>query len=220
MMSTGEMGTGFFNVYRQPYTSFVLIHTGNMVIKAEPILREKQVYDIGYNVSFVTTGIQGTNINIVLHPMEQLDEINFIFDCSSIARLLSDLSPFPTYFNGVQGKSERELIFDNDYLAVYITPEVIPSYILTNGVPFGPLIPTADKSIDGFQEANNYPLYMSVIVDIHKGHYIPTQSRHRIRGTDSQILLTGLWYSLGYKFLQPDWHDTAGDTLFTPDKKT
>lgn len=210
MMSTGEMGTGFFNVYRQPYTSHVLIHTGDIIIKAQPISNNGRVIDIRYDCSLVSDIFKGTRIYIILQNMSFTDEINFIVDCGDTARLLSNLSPFPTYFNDVPGKNERELVFDNDYLAVYITPEIMPSYVLTNGVPFGHLIPLADKTIDGFQEANNYPLYMNVIVDIHKGHYIPSQSRHSIRGTDADLLLGGLWYAMGYKFLKPEWHKTAG----------
>ena len=51
---TGEMGTGFFNVYRQPYTKYVEIITclNNKQTKiiATPIILKDRVTDIQYSI--------------------------------------------------------------------------------------------------------------------------------------------------------------------------
>ena len=210
MMSTGEMGTGFFNVYRQPYCFKVVIETNDLIIQATPILKNNRVYDINYEFEFLYEARIGTKITIVFEPISLEQNITLIVDLRITAVNMARLSPFPTYFNSESYQIVKQTVYEDNTLTVYVSDETIQSFLLTNGVPFGPLIPLVNTVIPGFVEANNYPLITNVIIDFKRGEYIPTQSRHRIQGIDDKInsMLRGLWYALTLKLLQPEWTST------------
>lgn len=64
---TGEMGTGFFNVYRQPYVEEVFIQTNDIFIKCIPIIQNDKVIDIEYQMRILKTfEKKGTLISIKL----------------------------------------------------------------------------------------------------------------------------------------------------------
>ena len=67
---TGEMGTGFFNVYRQPYTKFVLIEVGNLIINATPLFANGIVVDIRYNLTMRSDQFNGMKVSIVFNKNE------------------------------------------------------------------------------------------------------------------------------------------------------
>lgn len=210
MMSTGEMGTGFFNVYRQPYSSRVIIETKNIIIWASPILKNGRVYDIDYKVEILNKYREGTKISILFNPLSFKQNIDLFIDIRINAINISRLSPFPTYFNSQLHELTKHIVYEDDVLTAYVTEETIQSYLLTNGVPFGPLMSIVNSVILGFAEANNYPLITNVLMDFKRGHYVPTQSRHRIQGIQKNLdsMIRGLWYALTYKLLQPEWSTT------------
>lgn len=206
MMSTGEMGTGFFNVYRQPYCSYVTIQTNDIYIKAKPVINNSRVIDIKYKFSFEVTKIKGTIISIIFNKLNKQQTIDLIVDIRLNSITLGRLSVIPVYVQNILQTLTKILIYEDDVLSTYITEENIKSYILTNGVPFIPLMDFANNNIKGFKEANNYALSMNVIIDLKKGKYIPTQSRHRMQSISGNIgsIIKGLWYALTYKLTQPD----------------
>ena len=204
MMSTGEMGTGFFNVYRQPYSSKVIIHTNDIIIQATPLIKNGRVYDISYEFEFLAESRKGTKITILFAPLSFEKNIDLIVDIRITAINLSYLSPFPTYFNSDLYQIVKHTVYENDVLSVYVTDDTIQSFILTNEVPFGPLVPVIDSSFESFSRANHYILSTNVIINFKRGQYVPTQSRHRIQGIDnkSTSIFTGLWYALTHKLLK------------------
>ena len=70
---TGEMGTGMFNIYRQPFTKRVFIITNNLQIECIPLIKNDIVYDIQYIINDITNGKIGTEIIIKLR--EDMPEI-------------------------------------------------------------------------------------------------------------------------------------------------
>ena len=68
---TGEMGTGFFNVYRQPYVKEVHIKIKHndcyLYVKCTPLIRDNSVYDIQYEI-YISENEEsnGTEIIIIL----------------------------------------------------------------------------------------------------------------------------------------------------------
>lgn len=221
MMATGEMGTGFFNVYRQPYCSQVIIRTNDLHITAKPILNDGQVYDIEYNVGFAVKQL-GTEITIFFTPMSNEKIIDLLVDIQTTAHTLAVICPFPTYVQSQLQSITKHLVYEDEVLTVYVTEQSVVSYVLTNGVPFGLLMPFAENSIDGFANSDNYPLSMNVILNLKKGQYIPTQSRHRMQGITGQIssIITGLWYALTYKLIRPEWKSILKIYLSQSDAKS
>ena len=68
---TGEMGSGFFYVYRYPWCQYVIFQTVYQnqltVIQATPILKDQRVIDIDYQMTQQTVNRpNGTTVEIVL----------------------------------------------------------------------------------------------------------------------------------------------------------
>jgi len=82
-MVTGEMGTGFFNVYRQPWTKHVLITTTNdddvITIKAIPIVKRGRVVDISYE-EVSRYGNQISQMEEILNSSANLFKVEFGID--------------------------------------------------------------------------------------------------------------------------------------------
>jgi hypothetical protein len=81
---TGEMGTGFFNVYRKPWTRFVLIESVfnsiKKTIRATPLHENNIVYDIEYEVMIQELDEQNsTTISIFLEK-----------DISTLSQIITD----------------------------------------------------------------------------------------------------------------------------------
>lgn len=65
--TVGEMGTGFFNVYRQPYVKNVYILTNGIKIKCTPLHEDNVVYDILYEIEMFEFPGNYTEITLILN---------------------------------------------------------------------------------------------------------------------------------------------------------
>lgn len=63
---TGEMGTGFFNVFRQPYVEKVYILTNIAKIECIPLVENNNVHDIEYNIEINASKVNETEVIIIL----------------------------------------------------------------------------------------------------------------------------------------------------------
>lgn len=173
---TGFMGTGLFNIYRQPYCQKVLIQTITethiTTLQCVPILANNGVVDINYGYYC------GENINRVSPGTFFLIFLNG--DTKTINQLSVDTSLFvhnaintvdyPIIFNQQPlTKTSRNLIYEDEKIKIIHCP-TIPSYILTNGVPFLPF-----NSNECYYE--NSCLFTGFIFDIKPGYYKSYQSR-------------------------------------------
>jgi len=208
LISTGEMGTGFFNVYRQPWSRKVEIITRDLHIEARPILEGGRVVDIGYGVTIVPQQFQGTQINIHLRPMTREELIAFIVDLNVFINTSLAFLPYPVRLNDRTIHADRVLVYQNSVGSVYrITGTNAPSILLTNAIPMGELIPYLTAMYGG--PIVNYDLYMNIIIDINKTYYLPVQSRNRLAKHQNQqtenalknfitnglyrVILDGIW---------------------------
>lgn len=178
---TGEMGTGFFNVYRQPLCSVVTIHSNEIFIEATPIINEQgYVIDIQYSISInPMSRKKGTSISIFFHP-DKADIIESITDAHIYATNYLGFTGIKTYLNGNIIEEKRSLIIQNNLGSVYITSNPnIQSFIMTNGVPFASLSSFASQFPDVFQrfltDGNT-----RVIINFNKNIYTPSQSRTKV----------------------------------------
>lgn len=182
--STGEMGTGFMNVYRQPYTKKVIIKTRNpddgllYIIVATPIVENKRTINVLYEIDIsneVTDKI--TEITILINDMDK----------DNISSVLSDISiwcnrylPYlykKSIFNGKTMYNEKQVVYQNKYLTAFKIPDNQSSIILTNGIPYGNLYPY----ISGYNHTwSKYFGASGVIIDLNKSIYTPVQSRKRV----------------------------------------
>lgn len=182
--STGEMGTGFMNVYRQPYTKKVIIKTRNpddgltYVIIATPIVENKRTVNVLYEITVSTT---------IKHRKTEIVILFNDIDKNSISSVLSDVDiwcnrylPYlykKSKFNSKIMYNDKQLVYQNKYLTAYKIPDDQSSIILTNGIPYGNLYPYLSGDNHTWTK---YFGSSGVIIDLNKSIYTPVQSRKRV----------------------------------------
>jgi hypothetical protein len=183
---TGEMGTGFFNVYRE--SIFILIDTvrdgqGTKFIQV-PLRDDKDdVYDIITELAQGPTSRErGTGITFVVRCANEDDELNVYNRVFSFVNEVIGLMDFDgIFFNGNEVKKEKRLIYRLDELECYYCDTAPTSYILTKGVPFSPLYDFFnDKADVGVSKQLLEQFQNNVIINIRHGFYTPVQSRTRL----------------------------------------
>jgi hypothetical protein len=197
-LSTGEMGTGFMNVYRQPYTQKVIIQTRNPTdnfiykIEAIPILSQnkKRVINIQYNISKTSEKYDEskryTCITILFNDKLKDNEISSLFTDVELYsnRVLPIIAPsinLNRHYNQHSFMPQFKLLYEDSNIGkIYSTERKLPSYILTNGVPFGDLAYYINNMNNRGFWVLNYGL-TQIIADLNKSAYIPTQTRKRIK---------------------------------------
>lgn len=177
--STGEMGTGFFNIYRQPYTYRVKIETRDLVIYANPVILNGRVIDIEYHWNILTTSMVGTNITVYFN--ENLSSV--ISDVIIYMYTFLDAVNAKISFNGEILKRKVTLVSEIPQANIYYTENPNhTSVILTNGVPHSRI------QNDDIDDRLLIGANTGIIIDLKKGKYIPTQSRKRIGGDIDSII--------------------------------
>ncbi len=195
---TGEMGTGFFNVYRQPYCKKVQISTSNdnisITIQATPILdSQKQITDISYDVEINKKGDNRfTEILIELYD-KRTELIQIINDGFLYLRNVMCYMDIDLYLNGESITTYKQLLYEDKTASLYIgKKEDVSSYVFTNGVPFSPLHLF-------YQQFPGVYLFATtigsnrLILNFNKNMYTPTQSRTKVNISDeNEIIITRL----------------------------
>ena len=180
---TGEMGTGFFNIYRE--SEFVMIDTNRdnkrVVMKDRPI-RDKRgnIIDIEKNVEYTfEKEINRTEISFVIDYTPNVVSDIYYYSTNVLSYMDIQLS-----INDEKITTTKKLIYTENNLSFYYTKTPIISFIFTKGVPFSPLIEYLKKNKKLFDLSNECISEISsgVIIDIGHDFYLPTQSR-----TDLQI---------------------------------
>ena len=208
--TTGEMGSGFFNVYRYPYCNHVIVITSNSErtykIIGTPIVQNNRVIDINYEIDvgpplIINSGYGGTTnhttITIILNKLDDQLTYSLITDVHFL--FYSRLS----LINGVKISlnskivEERKsiLILDNDVGTIrYYGKNTFISLLMTNGIPFTELLPyikslTSNENYDmsegHLSSEDIMEMETGIVVDVKKAFYTPVQSRNKIRLDDN-----------------------------------
>jgi len=180
MLATGEMGTGFFNVYRPEYTKRVLIETNNgdrsIRIEVHPYLERGRVMDLNYDVR-IGQPIQELGTQITIFFNENVNKDDLLFQVSIQKHVLSLVS-YPIFLNNEKINIQTTQVYEDDFGVVYYSNEVMfQSYVFTNNVPFR----QADYLFDQyFDERYHDFLFTGFIFDFKKTAFIPSQARTKI----------------------------------------
>lgn len=183
-LATGEMGTGFFNVYRESKSVVIdTIYNGTRyVIADKPIIRNGRVVDINrLCIKSDTNESNRTKIQIRTNNLPQDKIAEYLgYARYSTHRVMS----LVTLFNDINLKVNNELIkinknhiFTYDFYDVYISNDSTSiSYLLTNGIPYAPLTDIMSNYNDEIRQlASN-----QIIINIRHGGYTPVQTRTKI----------------------------------------
>jgi hypothetical protein len=182
---TGEMGTGFFNVFRQPWTQSVKINTSlngiSTNIIAIPIVKNNLVHDVEYIVTRAKTNQENhTEIIIILNDDLEM-RTQTLTDAKLFVNNFIGLIPGITFtLNGELKEKHNEIVYETEIGTVIYTNVIITeSYVFTNGVPFI----TLNKFINNFDGIiTNFSKFCSnqMIINFKKNLYTPSQSRTNI----------------------------------------
>lgn len=175
---TGEMGSGFFNIYRE--SDLVRIRTvknGTLVfIEDVPIKRAGRVIDVARKMDI--SSIQepnGTRISMVFNPRNVYQAFTEIYYIGQNVLPLSGR----VNLNGTIYTIPRESLFTSPTFEAYSMSDLEVSWILTKGVPFR-------EFVEYFTSTDVLPLYLSIelttgfLLNIKHGGYTPVQSRTKI----------------------------------------
>lgn len=201
---TGEMGTGFFNVYRE--SIFVLIDTVRNGVETKflqvPIRdSNRDVSDISTEMRKVnTTRSQGTTITFVVKCSDTDEELSVYNNVHSFSHDVIGLMDFEgIFFNGNKIKLNKRLIYRTKDLECYYASSAPVSYLFTKGVPFAPLYDfLSDKEDKGISSNLLDNSRGGILINIKHGFYTPVQSRTRlnIETTKLKIFHDFLFHSL------------------------
>jgi hypothetical protein len=184
---TGEMGSGFFNSYRE--SSSVLIKSskdGVLRLSYDRPIRDDRERVVEIEKSMLIKRepklSNRTDISITIPTTSLLDEITKIARVDYTAKNVLGLALVPGIrYNGVNVSIPKILVAKIGYFELYFTdPDTSlkhESYLLTKGVPFSPLAPyfkpyLVERVLDVIER--------NFIVNITHGGYTPVQTRTRI----------------------------------------
>lgn len=185
-LATGEMGSGFFNVYRESrLVSIDTIYNGrNYIFMDKPIKRNGRIVDINRTL-FVNETDQPnrTIISIFSREIDQSQIASYIgsanfttFRIMSLCTLFNNIS---FSVNQQHLKLNKTHLFSYGHYDVFVTDdETIPSYILTNGIPYAPMTNILNNDEYNFE----LKLFLSygLVINIRHGGYTPVQTRTKI----------------------------------------
>ena len=186
---TGEMGTGFFNIYRE--STLVLIDTikdGKRVnIIDTPIREDGRIVDISKQIisSKETDVDNSTSITFVVPYKQSVISESYYY----IQHILSYMNFDHLYLNGIHVKLEKTKIYEKGSLSCYMTDEPNLSFLFTKGVPFYPLVEYLNSIELNIPENIYEILSCYVIVDMGHEFYKPVQSRTKIQQTPENLIL-------------------------------
>jgi hypothetical protein len=206
---TGEMGTGFFNVFRQPWTHKVIISTtlNNITtrIEATPLVENGLVYDINYSIKRYDSYINN-NTSITIFLIDDLElRVKTLTDANLFVENFIGLIPEIKFtLNGEKKTKTFETIYETEIGSVIYTENLITeSYILTNGIPFMKFTKFSKEFerlyVDFLAISSN-----QMIINFNKNIYSASQSRTSIYILDENkekvtVFLNNAMYFLGLK---------------------
>lgn len=185
-LATGEMGSGFFNAYRE--SSRVVVETirDNTLrySKDTPVLANNRVVDIQKEIS-ITGKVALSNrttisVYIPTTPENKLEKITRVDYVVRNVLALATLPGTLTYQGGPVN-IEKMHVADVGKFQIYVTSTrkyKHESYLLTKGVPFNPLYPYLKQYLG--EDLSPELIQQNIVVNIVHGGYTPVQTRTRI----------------------------------------
>lgn len=173
--TVGFMGTGLFNIYRQPFCEKVFIQTITefdiITVQCTPILEEGKVTDIFYEYV--------RELNLSKHPSGTLflvylkgNSTDLLIDISLFVHRISSQIEYPIIFNGIPLEHKDHILIYEDNKISFKYSEDSCSCILTEGVPY--------KYYNlNIAWANYIPT--GLLINLKIGSYFPFQNRTSIR---------------------------------------
>ncbi len=181
---TGEMGSGFFNVYRESEKVDIFsVKDGIVRSSVDTPIRDTRgrTIDISKKIFIAPTDVKEnfTNISVFIPVRDEAHYANIVSRVTYTARNVLGLALTKSIsFNDENIYVPRDLSAAFGFFEIYLTNTIKhESYLLTNGVPFAPL----SKYFKGILKDNALEMIdTQIILNITHGGYTPVQTRTRI----------------------------------------
>lgn len=232
--TTGEMGTGFFNVFRQPWSRSVKLvsYVNNKRIEwlATPVVNSnKRVTDISYQMNVEPAVGRGRGTLITVNYNQASREQNITSKINALLFTKTCIVPaigFKVTLNAEKLERPQIVVFWSDKIKVTVFTDklLLRSTLATNGAPLSFLkdlvFDNVVNSRPGYPLLDarlSYEITSDMQLDILKGFYKPVQSRDKIILEKSRSLekdlLQGMTNAVIYK-------QTANDDCYEKLKKS
>lgn len=217
-IATGEMGTGFFNVYRDSASVFIKTSPSaseNVVLLMdEPVMEGDRVIDIERRVNFSpnTDGFKGTHVSMFSPVYSMRDYTSKVVDAYFTANQVAVMSSIHNNmkFQGTTYPKLKPIREDEDF-EIFSIGFDIKSYILTKGVPFAPLEDfMVSMGILSKGSSTGELLSSGMAINIKTDIYSPVQSRSKLimAEGDKAKLIVFILTSIPFYILSAwKWHN-------------
>jgi len=193
---TGEMGTGFFNVYRSDMVIIDTVKYHKRILMVDRPIRDSKtnrVVDVEREIQIQhTDDNNGTTISIITnYGTDNILLLNTMGEAQRFVNNVISLIDLKVNFNGKIVSKQLRKLYDNPTLTLYYIvgsthDKPMSSYLMTNGIPFAPLLDymqqmdvRSDWIVDG--------LRYHVVINIKSGVYTPTQTRTKLGMSDKNM---------------------------------
>lgn len=211
---TGEMGTGFFNIYRE--SDFVRIETikdnKHVLIIDYPIRVNNRVIDVERTMDIdISDRPNSTSITMVYTPNDKFLAFANIYTTAQMSLSLAS----PVKINDIVYSVDKKLILQTDTFEFYMISEKNTSWILTKGVPFYEF--STYLSMTDLIPYDILEIFTTgVILNIRHGAYTPLQSRTKITiSPDKKKQLEEFLYNSMYIVQNIRYSESQGESSNT-----
>lgn len=216
---TGEMGSGFFNLYRE--SDFVIIET----VKDNQLVRiiDKPIYDDNHRVvdltrrTYITESKEEnyTSIYVAVNYDDDIQKNKIIMEFTYfVTKVFSLIKQANIVYNSVPTKINTEVFLTYKNFDIYTKTDTdFISYIFTKGIPFQPLYEFLSSS-----NIIPYNLILdiknNIVLNIKHSAFTPVQTRARINMSPKHLeeLKTTLFDTIYYYTLDLIEKDKIKDT--------
>lgn len=185
--TTGEMGSGFFNLYRESELVIIdsTLNGERILIVDEPILNSQgRVVDIGRRVQVLRALEEDKRQTDIYVCMGKGDTSRISSFVTFIRNVLPLISGVPTYLNNELLHIPTAPLLETElFLGLHISKPDVQSYVFTKGVPFMPLrdfLKTSELFSFPLSEFLLAEFQTGLVVHLKQNVFTPVQTRARI----------------------------------------
>lgn len=202
-LQTGEMGTGFFNVYRRSTEVRIetSINPGEALLSIDtPIRSDGRVQDLHRKLWKTTNTVKGTKITIYVDHGSKEEALESLGSFKSYIEGPIRTSPLPDISMTLNGNLlpsfGGKIVFETDKYEIYYSLDSVDEFVpqlTTKGIPAGSLLPYIKDKNAGY--------YVGIVVNLKDKAYTPVHSRSKVNfGMDVEDFMNKVHFLAALKY--------------------
>jgi hypothetical protein len=204
---TGEMGTGFFNLFRQPYSKGIYIETitgdRRTILHGIPIKVGNVVVDIEYTLKSYKRRDEeknGTKITVFFNEEKDIISQSIADGYVFVRNNLGYMKDIKVYLNGELIMKKLHTIYESTYGTLfYVKNDNVPSLIMTNFIPFSDFSFLSQLE-NVYRELITFA-NSQFVINFNKNAYTPVHSRTKVNIKEDVSSFINISLYLGIMYL-------------------